>query len=570
MSTEKTSTYYLTTPIYYVNGVPHLGSAYTTIVADTLARVMRMDSRDTYFLTGMDEHGQKVAQAGADAGMTPQQWVDSMLPAFLDTWAALDVTNDDFIRTTEERHMRGVQQLFSLLYEKGAIYKGTYSGYYCVPDETFFTDEQLAEFAAARAEEGLSAHASTGEPLCPDCVRPLVFMEEENLYFRLSDYTQPLLDFYAQNPDFIQPETRRNEVISFVSGGLKDLSVSRTAIDWGVPIPFAPGHVSYVWIDALINYLTGIGYGSDDAIDQARLSRYWPANVHLIAKDIIRFHCVIWPALLMAAELPLPAKVFVHGYLLTNGQKMSKSRGNTMAPLTLAKKFSVDGYRYFFLVDIQFGNDSSVSQQRMLQVYNADLANSWGNLCSRVFNMTDRYLAAEVPELWPKTSQALTREMTNPLADMAGNLYSEFIQAVEVLDFTAAFGKVLQLVDRANLYLEESAPWSLAKAAAEEVQAAEAAGVSLEDASAPTVADRLSFVLYNCLEAIRIAALFFAPVMPNSSAEVWRRLGLGDIHLVDNLEQASQWGGLPVGNRVIIGDPLFPRLSEDDLDLDEE
>jgi methionyl-tRNA synthetase len=493
-----------------------------------------------------------------------------MAPAFKEVWAALDVTNDDFIRTTDERHIRAVKQFFNLLYENGAIYKGTYSGYYCVPDETYYTDEQLAEFAEARAAEGLSAIDDDGSPLCPMCERKLVFMEEENLYFRLSDYTPPLLDFYEANPDFIQPEIRRNEVLSFVRGGLTDLSASRTAIDWGVPIDYAPGHVSYVWIDALINYLTGVGYGSDDPADQQLLATFWPASVHLIAKDILRFHCVIWPALLMAAGLPLPEKVFVHGYLLTKGQKMSKSLGNAMAPLALAETFSVDGYRYFFVKDIQFGSDSSVSIERILQVYNADLANSWGNLCSRVFNMTERYLGGEVPELWDKTVAALTREMGNPLAEVAGGLYDSFIQAIESLDFSTAFSAVLGLVDRANLYLEESAPWALAREAAAETEAAEAAGISLDDATAPTANDRLAFVLYNTLEAIRIAALFFAPVLPNTSAEVWRRLSLGDVNELTDLAAAAEWGQLPSGNKVTIGDPLFPRLTEEDLDLVDE
>jgi len=569
-SSEATRSYYVTTPIYYVNGVPHLGSAYTTVVADTLARVMRMDGRRTFYLTGLDEHGQKIAQAAIDNGMTPQEWVDRMAPAFKEVWAALDVTYDDFIRTTDERHIRAVRQFFNLLNENGAIYKGTYSGYYCVPDETYYTEEQLAEFAEARAAEGLPTTDEDGNRLCPDCLRKLVFMEEENLYFRLSEYTQPLLDFYEANPDFIQPEIRRNEVLSFVRGGLTDLSASRTAIDWGVPIDFAPGHVSYVWIDALINYLTGVGYGSDDTADQELFATFWPAQVHLIAKDILRFHCVIWPALLMAAGLPLPKKVFAHGYLLTKGQKMSKSRGNTMAPVALAEKFTIDGYRYFFLKDIQFGSDSSVSQERMLQVYNADLANSWGNLCSRVFNMTDRYLGGVVPELWDKTAAALTREMGNPLADMAEGIYDRYITAIEELDFSGAFSIVMALIDRANLYLEESAPWALAREAEAEAAAAAEAGISLDDAKAPTMSDRLSFVLYNTLEAIRIAAVLFAPVMPNSSAEVYRRLSLGDIAEIDDLAIAAKWGALKAGNRVTIGEPLFPRLTEEDIEVDDE
>jgi len=567
MSQNAPRSYYLTTPIYYVNAAPHLGSAYCTIASDALARAMRMDGRDTWFLTGLDEHGQKIAQAAADQGMSPQDWVDAIAPEFINTWAALDVTNDDFIRTTEERHIQAVQRFFTLLYERGAIYADTYRGYYCVPDETFFTDEQLAEFAESRHAAGLPSVSEDGAPLCPDCARALIFVEEDNLFFRLSDYQQTLLDHYRDNPGFIQPEIRRNEVISFVSGGLKDLSVSRTSFDWGVPIPFAPGHVSYVWVDALINYLTAVGFGSDDPAAQAELAKRWPAQVHIVGKDIIRFHAVIWPAMLLAAGLPLPEMIFAHGFLLVNGQKMSKSRGNVIHPLQISADFSVDGYRYFFLSDIQFGADSSFSIGRILQVYNADLANSWGNLCSRVFNMTDRYLGGQVPELWPKTEAALTRSMGNPLAELAATIYDTYIKAMEELDYTTAMASVMALVNRANLYLEESAPWAQAKARDEEAEAALAAGVSLDDATAPTEADKLSFMLYNSLEAIRIAALFFAPVMPNSSAEVWQRLGLGDIEAVTDLAQSAVWGGLPAGNTVTIGEPLFPRLSAEDITL---
>jgi methionyl-tRNA synthetase len=567
MCADHASSYYLTTPIFYVNAAPHLGSAYCTIASDALARAMRMDGRDAWFLTGLDEHGQKIAQAAADQGMSPQDWVDAIAPAFIDAWAALNVTNDDFIRTTEERHIKAVQRFFDLLREKGAIYQDTYRGYYCVPDETFFTDEQLSEFADARRSEGLPAATDDGSPLCPDCSRALVFVEEDNLFFRLSDYAPALLKLYEDNPGFVQPEIRRNEVISFVRSGLKDLSVSRTTFDWGVPLPFAPGHVSYVWVDALINYLTAVGFGSDDPDDIAELAYRWPAQVHLVGKDIIRFHAVIWPALLMAVGLPLPEKVFAHGFLMVDGQKMSKSRGNVIHPLEISADFTVDGYRYFFLSDIQFGADASFSVARILQVYNADLANSWGNLCSRVLNMTERYLGGRVPDVWPKTIAALTAEMGNPLAEVASGIYAAYIPAMEDLDYTSAMSAVMALVDRANLYLEESAPWSLARAAEAELEAANAAGASLDDANAPTAADRLAFVLLNCLEAMRIAALFFAPVMPESSAEVWRRLGLDDVNAVTDLSGQAAWGSLPAGNQVTVGDPLFPRLAIEDINL---
>ncbi|MDR2196665.1 MAG: methionine--tRNA ligase [Coriobacteriales bacterium] len=558
--------YYLTTPIYYVNGTPHLGTAYTTIAADALARFERMDGRDTWFLTGLDEHGQKVAQAAASEGITPQEWVDAIAPEFLATWKALNVTNDDFIRTTEQRHVRGVQRFFEALRERGAIYQGDYEGHYCVFEETFFTDEQLAEFAERQALAGEPATSEDGTKLCPDCHRPLSFVKEDNLFFRLSAFQEQLLAFYEANPDFIQPEIRRNEVLSFVRSGLKDLSVSRTTFDWGVPIPFAPGHVSYVWVDALINYITAIGYGSDDAADQAMFERHWPAQVHFVGKDIIRFHCVIWPAMLMAAGIEPPRRVFAHGFLLTKGEKMSKSRGNVTAPLELARIFTVDGYRYYFLSDVQFGADGSISLERMVQVYNADLANTWGNLCSRVLNMSVRYLDGLVPELWEKTTQALTREMGNPLAELASEgLYERYVARMNAIDYSGALSNALELAERANLYVEESAPWALAKAAQDEAAEYAQRGASPDEATAPTQADRLAFVLYNLLETIRILALYFAPIMPESSAEAYRRLGLGDIFATNNLAEATRWGGLAAGSSLTVGDPLFPRLDIDEL-----
>jgi methionyl-tRNA synthetase len=355
-------------------------------------------------------------------------------------------------------------------------------------------------------------------------------------------------------------------VLSFVRGGLKDLSVSRTTFDWGVPIPFAPGHVSYVWVDALINYITAIGYGSDAPADQEMFERYWPFQVHFVGKDIIRFHCVIWPAMLMAAGIEPPRKVFAHGFLLTKGEKMSKSRGNATSPLELARTFTVDGYRYYFLSDVQFGADGSISLERMAQVYNADLANTWGNLCSRVLNMSVRYLKGEVPCLWEKTVATLTREMGNPLAEIvSGGLYERYATCMNAIDYSGALAAALSLAERANLYVEESAPWALAKAAEAEAASFAERGEKLEDASAPTQTDRLAFVLYNLLETMRVLALCFAPVMPDSSAEVYRRLGLGELFDTNNLAEASRWGGLVPGARLTVGEPLFPRLDIDGL-----
>ena len=570
--------YYLTTPIYYVNGVPHLGTAYTTIAADALARFERMDGRDVWFLTGLDEHGQKVAQEAEKAGLSPQDWVDSIAPKFLDAWNMLNITNNDFIRTTEERHIAGVQHFFEKARANGYIYEDTYEGFYCVPDETFFTDEQLSEYAEKAYEEGKLAVTEDGTKLCPECSRPLIFFKEDNLFFRLSAFQDRLLAYYEENPEAICPEIRRNEVVSFVRGGLKDLSVSRTAFDWGIPIPYAPGHVSYVWVDALLNYITAIGFGSDDPAKQEEFAKRWPAQVQFVGKDIIRFHCVIWPAMLMAADIEPPRKVFAHGFLLTKGEKMSKSRGNAMSPQELSRVFSVDGYRYYFLSDVQFGADGSISLERMIQVYNADLANSWGNLCSRAFNMTSKYFDGVVPGLSIDIAARLFREIGNPLAELADGLYESYAAAMNAIDYSGALAKAMELCDRVNLYVEESAPWSLAKAAAAgagadtpETQAAQRDGEA-QDAQvaggvgeAQAAGNHLAFVMYNILEAIRITALLFAPVMPTTSNEVWRRMDLGDIFAIRDLKLAMAWGGLPAGNQVEIGKPLFPRLKGDEL-----
>lgn len=553
-STTKPS-YYLTTPIYYVNGVPHLGTAYTTVAADALARFNRMDGKDTWFLTGLDEHGQKVAQSAEANGLSPQEWVDSIAPRFQEAWKMLNISNDDFIRTTEERHIKGVQQFCETLHENGYLYKDTYEGWYCLPDETFFADEQTV--------------IADGQRVCPDCGRPVEFVCEENWFFKLSAFEEPLLALYEERPDFVCPQTRRNEVISFVKGGLKDLSISRTTFDWGIPLPFDPSHVIYVWVDALINYITAVGYGSDDPIMQAEFAKRWPAELHFVGKDIIRFHCVIWPAMLMAAGIEPPQKVFAHGFLLTKGEKMSKSRGNVMTPSELVRIFGVDAYRYYFLSDVQFGADGSISIERMLQVYNADLANSWGNLCSRVLNMTQKYFDGVVPELWEKTVTKLTEEMGNPLAEIVqanGSIYQRYADALSQVDYSGALSSVMELCNRANLYIEESAPWNLAKAAVVEKAEMQVAGLDETAATTPTANDRLAFVIYNALEAIRIMALLFAPVMPSTSTEVWHRLGLGEVLAVENLNEQAGWGLLPAGNVVVTGEPLFPRLQLEDID----
>ncbi|MDO4289796.1 MAG: methionine--tRNA ligase [Eggerthellaceae bacterium] len=524
-------TYSFTTPIYYVNAAPHLGTAYTTVAADTVARYQRMNGYDVAFVTGMDEHGQKVADTAAGKGMTPQAWCDSMEPAFRETWDLLNITYTDFVRTTEPRHARSVQKFWCDLYDKGYLYKGSYEGWYCVHEETYYAESDLE-----KNEEG--------QFVCPDCKRPVQLMAsgEENWFFKLSEFQQPLLDFYAANPDFIRPETRKNEIVSFVESGLKDLSISRSTFDWGVPLPFDEGHVAYVWADALIAYLTGIGY-ADEGERAGEFDRRWPMQYHFVGKDITRFHCVIWPAMLMAAGLPVTHTVFGHGFLLTKGEKMSKSKGNGLRPADLVKIFGVDAYRYYFMSDVQFGHDGNISMERMVQVYNADLANTWGNLVSRVTNMTKKYFGAAVPEVPSSMAGA-----ENPLEQAAAGLYAEYDAAMGAVDFTGAAAAVQRLAERANRYIEETEPFRLAKD--------------------PERADELAFVMYNLLETIRIVALYMAPFAPNTSAEVFRRLSLGEVTDVVDIEGATAWGQLPAGNAVAVGDPLFPRLDVDSIDLE--
>ncbi len=528
--------YSITTPIYYVNDVPHLGTAYTTMAADTLARFQRMNGKDVFFLTGLDEHGQKVAESAEKHGMTPQEWCDSIAPKFQQTWRDLLISNDDFIRTTEERHMRGVQAFWTALYEKDYLYKASYEGWYCVHEETYYTSSEIEE-------------NEQGEKVCPECHRPLRYNSdgEENWFFKLSEFQDRLLEYYDEHPDFICPNTRRNEVISFVKGGLKDLSISRTSFDWGVPLPFDEGHVTYVWIDALLNYITAMGYGGSSE-EVANFERRWPVQYHFVGKDIIRFHCVIWPAMLMAAGLPLPQSVFAHGFLLTKGEKMSKSSGNAVSPSDLVRIFGVDAYRYYFMTDVPFGNDGSISMERMVQVYNADLANTWSNLCSRAFNMAVKYFEGRVPEISPEVYGELEARLGNPLREIAEGMYADYAEAFSNVDFTGAAAVVARLSQRANSYIEEMAPWNLAK-----------------DESK---SDDLAYVIYNALEAIRLIAVYYSPWMPNTSATALECIGLSGMESTTSLSAVSAWGILPAGNSVENCPPLFPRLDVSELGLE--
>lgn len=538
--------YYITTPIYYVNAAPHLGTAYSTVMADVQARFRRAMGYDVMFLTGLDEHGEKVAQAAAEHDMTPQAWCDSLVGAFKDLWSHLNITNDDFIRTTEDRQTTSVQHLWEVLKANGSIYKGTYDGWYCQPEETYFTDTQVRHANEMKAtsvdlnhrqiaKEARKAPAST--PLCPDCGRPLKRVQEESWFFKLSEFQEPLLKLYREHPHFVEPEIRRNEVVSFVEGGLKDLSISRTSFDWGIPLPFDEKHVTYVWFDALINYITAVGYG----VDEAEFKRRWPAQVHIVGKDIIRFHCVIWPAMLMAAGLEVPEEVFAHGFLMVRSDegadvKMSKSLGNAISPESVCELLGVDGYRYYFMTDVRPGTDGSISWGRMEQVYDADLANSWGNLVSRAISMSAKYFGGTTPTLsegWGNVE--------NPLREIALALPERYASLMGDFAFDEAAGAVMELIHAANRYIEESEPWALAKD--------------------PARAEELALVIASVLESIRVSAHLLMPFMPQSSEEVLRRLAAADELGTTDLLATVAWGGLKSAAPVVKGAALFPRLA---------
>jgi len=515
--------FYITTPIYYVNARPHLGTSYSTIVTDVIARRKRDRGADVYFLTGTDEHGQKIQRSAANLGITPQLFTDKVSSEFRALWQRLGLTNDDFIRTTEERHKRGVQRFFSLLKDRGFIYKGTYTGQYCVSDEAYV--------------DGPPGTA------CPDCGRLTETVSEENYYFKLSAFERPLLELYEREPHFIRPETRRNEVLAFVRGGLKDLSISRTSFDWGIPVPGDPKHVIYVWLDALANYITALGWGSDDARDIARFERYWPADVHLIGKEISRFHCVYWPAFLMAADLPLPKSIFAHGWLLFEESKMSKSRGNVVRAETILEVLGSDALRYFLLREVVFGQDGSFSFDALVQRYNADLANGYGNLVSRTLSMIGRYFDGVVPGSSKSGCDKADGDMSNRIEILAERTIAEFNQRFDAFDFSRALETLWILVARVDGFITETAPWKVAAS---------------ED---PADREKLGGILHTCAEAIRILTALVHPVLPDAATKIWAQLGLGDIAAA-NLYRIT-WGGLAAGTRLGELAPVFPRAEKD-------
>jgi methionyl-tRNA synthetase len=514
--------YYLTTPIYYVNARPHLGHAYSTIVCDAIARRKRALGIDTWFLTGTDEHGQKIERSAALAGRTPAEFATAISAEFRGLWDQLGLTYDEFIRTTEGRHKRGVQHLFATLRDRGFIYKGSYTGQYCVSDEAW-------------------VDVPAGTP-CPDCGRMTETVTEENYFFKLSAFERKLLEFYEANPGFMGPESTRREVISFVRSGLKDLSVSRTSFSWGIPVPGDEKHVIYVWLDALANYITALGYGSDDEADKARFEKFWPADMHLIGKEISRFHCVYWPAFLMAASIAPPRSVKANGWLLFDQGKMSKSRGNIVRAETVQAVLGADALRYFLLREIPFGQDGSFSFDALVQRYNGDLANGYGNLVSRVVNMVHKYFGGVVPEVGAETpAEAVLRTS-------AANVIATFGPTFDELNFFDALKTLWTLVAETDGYLTTNAPWK-----------------KLTDRSEEDHMALQARVLTTAAEAIRIITALVYPILPDATAKVWRQLGQGEI--ADAAKNAFltnlAWGGLKPGTQFGEPAPLFPRAEKD-------
>jgi methionyl-tRNA synthetase len=506
-------TFYITTPIYYPNDVPHIGHAYDAVAVDLIARYHRLRGEEVFHLTGTDEHGLKLQRAAEAAGMTPQAWVDGMEPRWREVWARLDIGYDDYIRTTEPRHEAAVQQLLSAVYDNGRddIYLGTYEGLYCVSCEAYYLDSDLVE----------------GN--CPIHGRPVEHVTEDNYFFRLSAYADRLLERYEATPSAVEPETRRNEVLSLIRGGLQDFSISRTNFDWGIPLPWDPAHVCYVWFDALANYITAAGYGSDPE----RFARLWPANIHMIGKDILRFHAIYWPAMLMAAGVEPPTQVWAHGFLTVGGQKMSKTNATGIHPFELADHFGVDSYRYYFMREIRFGEDGNFSWESMVDRHNADLANGLGNLASRVLAMLGTSYSGAVPA---PAFEGAEGDLPAVVADAAVR-FQAHMGAVRLHEALAA---VWDVVDRANGYLVEKEPWALAKD--------------------PARAEELAGVLYAAAETLRILAVLISPIMPDAAERLWAQLGIDEPLASQRLPDDVRWGKLVTGTVTTKGEALFPRL----------
>lgn len=506
-------TFYITTPIYYPSDKLHIGHSYTTVAADAVARYKRLKGYDVMFLTGTDEHGQKIQRKAEEKGVTPKQYVDGIVSGIKDMWKLMDISNDRFIRTTDEYHIKSVQQIFKKLYDQGDIYKSEYEGWYCTPCESFWTKTQLVD----------------GK--CPDCGREVELTKEESYFFRLSKYQDKLIKYIEEHPDFIQPVSRQNEMLNnFLRPGLEDLCVSRTSFDWGIPVTFDEKHVVYVWIDALSNYITALGYGSSDDSDY---KKYWPADVHLVGKEIVRFHTIIWPAMLMALGEPLPKQVYGHGWLLLEGGKMSKSKGNVVDPVILVEKYGLDAIRYFLLREVPFGSDGVFSNEALINRINSDLANDLGNLVSRTVAMIDKYFDGTLP------SEKVSGDFDEDLKKMVTELTPKVEELMDKLQFSSALAEIWKVISRTNKYIDETMPWVLAK----------------DEASKP----RLAAVLYNLAESLRVISILLQPFMTQTPAKIWHQLGLAGSDVL-TWESARVWGGYPEGISVNKGEVIFPRI----------
>ena len=514
-------TFYITTPIYYPSAKLHIGHALTTVMADTISRYKRMNDFEVFFLTGSDEHGQKIERTAKENNMDPKEYVDNIVEGFKHLWEKLEITNDDFIRTTDQRHKETVHYIFKKIYEKGDIYKSVYEGKYCTPCETFFTERQLVE----------------GK--CPDCGRDVETIKEESYFFKMSKYEDALLKHIQDNPDFIQPQTRKNEMVNFIKQGLEDLCISRTTFKWGIPVPIDEGHVIYVWFDALTNYISALGYGREN---HQLFDKFWPADIHLVGKDIVRFHTIIWPIILMAAGLELPKKVFGHGWLILDSGKMSKSKGNVVDPNLLIEKYGADVIRYFLLREIPAGQDGYYSEEALINRYNIDLANDYGNLVSRTVAMVIKYFDGVLPEPGKELPVDLDLQRT------AREVFENATVFIEKLDFCNAFAEIWKIVNRGNKYIDETAPWILAKN--------------------PEDRERLGTVLYNPVEANRIITIMIKPGLPKIPGKVEEQIPYDFTNA--RWKEAAEWGRISAGMVLKKGDTLFPRIDLKTLDLPAE